>query len=225
MKKAYPKVELLSVYGDELSIVNSARVSFNKQKFTFDEKDERLIRYLLKHDHWTPFSHALLRLRIHAPIFVAREWFRHVVGVTRNEVSRRYVTDEPLFYMPDYFRIKSKDKKQGSIDQVNSKDHIFKLRYKRFLKRAKDLYNEMLNADIPPEQARMILPQSMITTWIETGSLYFYLRVISLRCKEDAQKEIRIIAFDVKDILTKHFPHVMSAYEDIEKAKVNMNEK
>lgn len=206
------KIELLEVFGSDLTVVNAARVSFNKWKNELDESDEKLIRYLIKHDHWTPFSHPQLRLRISAPIFVAREWYRHTIGVSRNEVSRRYVTEEPEFWYPDYFRIKNKNIKQGSEDRPSEFNDFFISKYTKLIEACKDLYNEMIEKDIAPEQARAILPQSMITTWIETGSLYFYLRVLNLRSSLDAQKEIRMLALELKNILQEKFPLSFKAF-------------
>lgn len=200
------KVELLDVFGDDLTVVNSARVSFNKWKDAFDESDEKLINYLIKHDHWTPFSHPQIRLRISAPIFIAREWYRHTIGATRNEVSRRYVTDEPEFWEPDYLRYRPENMKQGSLDEKHDTSDYYCAKMKSITEICKKLYLDMVNVGIAPEQARAILPQSMITTWIETGSLYFYLRVLKLRLDPHAQKEIRQLALQLEEIIKDKFP-------------------
>lgn len=211
------KIEVLEVFGDDLTVVNSARVSFNKWKNEFDESDEKLIKYLLKHDHWTPFSHPQLRLRISAPIFIAREWYRHTIGCSRNEVSRRYVTDDPQMWHPEYFRIRPENMKQGSIDVKSEFSDYYLEKYNNTIEICKKLYLDMVNVGIAPEQARAILPQAMYTTWIETGSLYFYFRILKLRLDSHAQKEIQELAKQLEEIIEKHFPVSFSAFRELKK--------
>jgi thymidylate synthase (FAD) len=155
------KVELIDNMGSDLSVVNAARVSFNKLHTEFDDdKDTKLIRYLARHNHWSPFGHAFISLRIRAPIFVARQLGKHQVGLCWNEVSRRYVNYEPEFYMPDSWRKKAENKKQGSSDEAI--EYICS----DYMDNCLIEYNSMLEADVCEEQARMVLPQNMMTEWI-----------------------------------------------------------
>jgi len=199
-------VELLDTFGDDLTVVNAARVSFNKESTEMTQKDEKLIKYLADHRHVTPFFHPQARLRLKMPIFVAREWFRHQIGFARNEVSRRYVDEEPEMYLPEVARSRDAKLKQGSkaegveentralsmIDDLNS--------------RAKKSYLELLELGVAPEVARTILPQGMYTEFIETGSLAAYARLCQLRLDPSAQLEIRQYADAVRTLLLEKFP-------------------
>lgn len=186
--------------GSDLSVVNAARVSFNKFKSKFDDKDEKLIKYLAEHEHWSPFAHASISFRIKAPIFVARQLVKHQVGLVWNEVSRRYVDEEPEFFIPFMWRKKAENKKQGSSDEEVEFDIT------DFVKSAKELYGSMLDEDIAPEMARMILPQNMMTEWIWSGSIYAFARVCNLRNKKDAQVETREVSMQITRHLKDHFP-------------------
>jgi thymidylate synthase (FAD) len=194
-------VELIDKMGSDLSVVNAARVSFAKIKDKFEDKDEKLIKYLAVHGHWSPFAHASLSFRIKAPVFVARQLVKHQVGLSWNEVSRRYVDDEPHFYIPFMWR-KRPDKsiKQGSSDEEIEYDitHLINV--------AKETYNDMLEEGIAPEMARMILPQCMMTEWIWSGSLYAFARVCNLRNKENAQVETRMVTHHISKHMKDHFP-------------------
>jgi thymidylate synthase (FAD) len=191
--------------GSDLSVVNVARVSFNKTSIALSDKDEKLIGYLARHNHWTPFAHTSVSLRVKAPIFVARQLVKHCVGGVWNEVSRRYVDDEPEFYFPKVWRKKAENVKQGSSDEeVVDKRPIF------FTAMCVDdclkAYNEMLEAGYCPEQARMVLPQNTMTEWIWTGSLAFFARVCKLRLDAHTQKETRDVAEQIETIVSKLFP-------------------
>ncbi len=193
-------VNLIDVMGTDLSVVNAARVSFAKESDEFSEKDAKLIHYLAKHNHWSPFGHASLQFRIKAPIFVARQLVKHQVGLVWNEVSRRYVDDEPEFYIPSEWRLKADDKKQGSSDETIEYNLGSTLEF------IKTTYQNMLKANIAPEMARMILPQNLYTEWYWSGSLMAFARVCNLRCKPDTQWETQQIA-NLIDIESKqHFP-------------------
>ena len=203
-------VTLVDSMGTDLSVVNAARVSFGKKHDKLTEGDKKLIRYLAKHGHWTPFGHATLSYHIKAPIFVARQLIKHQVGLTWNEVSRRYVDDTPDFYDPEHWRARAEDKKQGSnadehVDWIGRAERtsgrVFKLN-----EFALHTYNSLLNAGVCPEQARMVLPQSMMTEWYWTGSLYAFSRVCNLRCKVDTQEETRNIAWEIHDLAKEKFP-------------------
>jgi thymidylate synthase (FAD) len=205
-------IELIDKMGTDLSVVNAARVSFAKQSqwhrkpirtFNYDlsEKDDKLIKYLAKHGHWSPFAHAFLSFRIKAPIFVARQLVKHQVGLAWNEVSRRYVDDKPEFYIPFMWR-KRPDKsiKQGSSDEEVPYD-IMKL-----INTAQETYDDMLAEGIAPEMARMVLPQCMHTEWIWSGSVFAFSRVCNLRNKSNAQSETRMVTLELSKHMKDHFP-------------------
>ncbi len=194
------RVERLDSMGDDLSVVDAARVSFARQSawadgdHTLVERDLRLIGYLARNRHWTPFSQVTVKLRIAAPVFVARQWMRSNVGVSRNEVSRRYVDDAPEFFVPDAIRARP----ESSVKQGSGGEH-HDCRYWRgkmleMCEHALSVYDTMIRDGVAPEQARMILPLAHMTEWIETGSLAYYARVCGLRADGHAQAEIRDLA-------------------------------
>ena len=187
--------------GTDLSVVNAARVSFAKVSNELSDKDEKLIKYLAKHNHWSPFGHASLQFRIKAPIFVARQLVKHQVGLVWNEVSRRYVDDEPEFYIPQEWRLKADNKKQGSSDETIEYNLGSTLEF------IKTTYQNMLKANIAPEMARMILPQNLYTEWYWSGTLMAFARVCNLRCAEDTQWETRQIANQIDEIGGTLFEH------------------
>ena len=224
------KVDLIDYMGSDLTVANAARVSFDKQsdwnivshqKECWDdsrivvtspvkelkETDKKLINFLARENHWTPFGHCFLQFRIKAPIFVARQLGKHQVGLTWNEISRRYVDNEPEFYFPEKWRKKNPDKKQGSYD-----DEFVELTFaeecqpKAVVNMCRELYNAMIGMQICAEQARMILPQNMYTEWYWSGSLYAFARICSLRLKKDTQKETRDIADMIYKLAEKNFP-------------------
>ena len=199
------KVELIDSMGTDLTVVNAARVSFGKQKDKFEDGDEKLIDYLAEHNHWSPFAHATLQFRIKAPIFVARQLVKHQVGLVWNEISRRYVDTEPEFYEVDIWRGKPVDKKQGSAGEIEEQDScsIFKSVVEN---NAKIAYQNLLDAGVAPEQARILLPQSLMTEWWWSGTLYAFARVCNLRCAEDAQYETRLVANKIDKKCKKAFP-------------------
>ena len=185
---------LIDSMGNDLTAVNAARVSFAKKKEVMDEKDQKLIRYLASHKHWTPFGHIMLQFRISAPIFVARQWYRHTVGFARNEESRRYISNTPNVYLPDYFRSKPEGSiKQGSAG-VHDQSWAWKVNTSNVLDKCLELYDNMIADGVAPEQARMVLPQATETSWVETASLYAYARLCNERMQSDAQAEIRDLA-------------------------------
>jgi thymidylate synthase (FAD) len=198
-------VTLLETFGDDLTVVNAARVSLGKHTDEFSEKDAKLIKYLADHEHTSPFFHPQARFRLKMPIWMAREWFRHTIGFARNEVSRRYVDDEPTFHIPE-FRTRAPGKKQGSNDDVHVASDMFGEYLRTQCRNAVNAYKNMLHDNIPPEQARMVLPQNMMTEFIETGSIAAYARLCHLRLGPDAQKEIRIVAGQVAEQLKSKFP-------------------
>ena len=181
-------VNLIDVMGTDLSVVNAARVSFAKESNEFSDKDEKLIKYLAKHNHWSPFAHASLQFRIKAPIFVARQLVKHQVGLVWNEVSRRYVDDEPEFFIPDQWRSRPENSKQGSGEEII----IYNI--ESTMQFVKQTYQNLLKANVAPEMARMVLPQNMYTEWYWSGTLMAFARVCNLRCKDDTQFETQHIA-------------------------------
>ena len=198
-------VQLIDSMGSDVSVVNAARVSFAKEVKHFSDKDEGLLKYLAKHDHWTPFSQVTYQVRIKAPIFVARQWFKHIVGISRNEVSRRYVSDTPEFWSPYEWRLAAENKKQGSSDEVYPNMDV-SLAYQETIRHTEDTYKMMLAKGICPEQARAILPQAMMTEWIETGSLAAAARIFKLRTEEHAQVEIQKLSYFFGDEVSKIAP-------------------
>ena len=206
--------------GSDLSVVNAARVSFSKEselewvekensptmyEQTLSDKDKKLIGYLAKHDHWSPFAHASLQFRIKAPIFVARQLVKHQVGLVWNEVSRRYVDDEPEFYIPTEWRLKAEDKKQGSTDET------IEYNIQGAIEFVTQTYNNLLSADVAPEMARMVLPQNLYTEWYWSGTLMAFARICNLRCKPDTQLETQQIAQQIDMLAKEKFPVTWSA--------------
>jgi thymidylate synthase (FAD) len=198
---------LLKHMGDDLDVVNAAKVSFAKESKEFDDNSVRLIKYLAKHKHMSPFGHCFASFHVKAPIFVARQLVKHKF-LRWNEVSRRYVDDEPEFYQPDVWRGKSADKKQGSEGAVGGPWSLL------VNQEAMDtllLYTGLIKKGIAPEQARMVLPQSTMTEWWWSGSLDAFADMCNLRCKPDTQYETRIVANQISDKMTQLFPVSWSA--------------
>ena len=203
------EVQLIVKMGSDLTVVNAARVSFGKKKTKFTKQDEKLINYLATHNHWTPFGHCNLQFHIIPPVFVARQLVKHQVGLVWNEVSRRYVDSETEFYYPEEWRLKADNKKQGSRDDIfeSSIEDNPSIAYENLCNEARNKYLYWVNTlNICPEQARMILPQSMKTEWYWSGTLMAFARVCNLRCKPDSQKETRIITDKIDIIGKEEFP-------------------
>jgi thymidylate synthase (FAD) len=222
------KVELIDHMGSDLSVVNAARVSFDKESeweyprhttspdqhgLTYNlcdgpvlsDKDAKLIKYLAKHNHWTPFGHCYATFRIKAPIFVARQLGKHQVGLVWNEVSRRYVDTPVEVYVPDNFRKRADNVKQGSSDEIIT-DSVTGFVYMDVMTAVIKAYDIMLREGVCPEQARMVLPQSMMTEWWWSGSLAAFARVCKLRLDPHTQKETRDIAELISNKLKTIFP-------------------
>jgi len=200
------KVELLEVFGSDLTVVNAARVSLGKHVDEFTEKDAKLCKYLADHEHTSPFFHPQARFRLKMPIWMAREWFRHTIGFARNEVSRRYVDEEPTFHLPSHVRTRAPNKKQGSNDDIHPENQLMIALLQEGCRHSLLCYKSLLEHNAPPEQARMVLPQNMMTEFIETGSLAAYARLCTLRMGSDAQKEIQDVAHMVSTALSEKFP-------------------
>ena len=200
-------VELLDVFGDDLTVVNAARVSLAKESTEFSPQDAKLISYLANHSHISPFFHPQARFRLKMPIFIAREWFRHTIGFARNEVSRRYVDTPPDFFFPTELRPRAPLKKQGSLEDVpfEKNEECMKILLDHTDSCA-SVYRHLLDQGVCPEQARLVLPQNMMTEFIETGSLAAYARLCNLRLHPDSQKEIRELAAEIARQLEAKFP-------------------
>ena len=201
-------VEVLEKFGDDLTVVNAARVSFDKESYSLTEGDKKLIKYLANHDHTSPFFHPQVRLRIKMPLFICREWFRHCIGLSRNEISRRYVDFAPECWVPKPDEIRERDPKakQGSkATPVDNCETVWKIMNDQ-VQSSMTTYDELLKKGVAPEIARSVLPQSMYSSFIETGSLAAYARICNLRLDPSAQKEIRDYATAVHQIMTDLFP-------------------
>ena len=201
--------------GSDLSVVNAARVSFGKksewayldwrhstmhpQLKILSDRDTKLIKYLAKHKHLSPFGHAFASFHVKAPIFVARQLVKHKF-LRWNEISRRYVSDAPEFYHPDVWRGQAKDKKQGSAGEVQG------INIKTTQRLVAMLYDHLLEENVCEEQARMVLPQNTMTEWYWSGSLDAFASMCVLRCKPDTQYETRIVADQISEAMLKLFP-------------------
>lgn len=244
------EVTYIDHMGDDLRVVNAARVSFNKESQleevlkegeygsveTLVEQDVKLIKYLSTHNHWTPFSHCMVTLREKVPIFVARQRFKHMVGFSYNEVSRRYVDDEPEFFVPDKWR----SRPDGSVKQGSGKKEVKEMLfhgtveswtgevegfYYQHLDSCRAIYESMLKAGVAPEQARMVLPQSMYTEYYVTGSLAAWARAYKLRIDTHAQKEIQDLAKIWGDVIQPLFPVSWSALTNAGQSEALIKEK
>lgn len=209
-------VELLEVFGNDLTVVNAARVSFNKESLELNNQDRNLLHYLASNGHISPFFHPQIRLRFKMPLFVAREWFRHTVGFARNEVSRRYVSYDPECWIPPIIREISEFKKQGSSNNEIKEADLARGNMEGHINRSCELYNELIEMKVAPELARTMLPQCMYTEFIETGSLYGYIRLCKLRNSPDAQQEIRFYSQAVFSFLQNNFPASITAFHSTE---------
>ena len=214
------KATLKDHMGSDISVVNAARVSFGKTSqpvewlnydyedgsrcgdliAVLDDRDTKLVKYLAKHNHISPFGHAFASFHVKAPIFVARQLVKHSF-LRWNEVSRRYVDDEPEFYTPDVWRGRSEDKKQGSDGVVESNANML-----YYNDKVLGLYNQLLDEGVAPELARMVLPQSTMTEWWWSGSLDAFARMCNLRCATDTQYETRIVADQISSVMGDLFP-------------------
>jgi thymidylate synthase (FAD) len=207
--------------GSDLSVINAARVSFGKEAqalgwewydyedgsasgeyiAVLEEKDQKLIRYLAKHKHFSPFGHAFASFHCKAPLFVHAQLLKHKF-LRSNTISRRYVDDNVEFYVPDVWRGRSADKKQGSEGEVDASG----VAVGRSIWAAREAYQQLLDVGVAPEQARMVLPQSTMTEWYWSGSLDAFAAMCKLRCAEDTQYESRIVADQISKIMGDLFP-------------------
>ena len=197
------QARLVNSMGGDLTVVNAARVSFNSHSKELNRKDERLISFLAKHGHWSPFAHVILQFRMKAPIFVARQLVKHQVGLTWNEVSRRYVDTDIEFYEPKIWRKAADNVKQGSSDESSGWER-WGLRIEKSMNStqlALAEYEDAIASGVCMEQARMLLPQSMMTEWYWTGSLVAFARIVKQRTHSTAQLETQEVALLIKKAL------------------------
>lgn len=212
---------LLDSMGDDLRVVNAARVSFDKWQNEYKDRDDKLISYLARHGHWTPFGHVMITMRLQMPIFTARQWIKSDVGCIRNdngvesEVSRRYVDSEPEFYIPDVFHSRPEGSlKQGCGDVHEASENIL-VHAHEVSARAMGTYQGMIDSGIAPEESRMFLPQNTMTTIVETGSLVYYARVCKLRLGHGAQGAISQLAQEVSDVVSTIAPKSWAALMEV----------
>jgi thymidylate synthase (FAD) len=213
------KAELIDYMGDDLAVVNAARVSFDKVSewdVNYDQvpcgverlsdADTRLIQYLARNNHWSPFSHTAISLRMSAPIPIRTQCFKHKAGLTENEESRRYISSRPDVFVPDEFRAAP----DGSVKQgsggVHHRSEEWRAVYEVHTRDMVDTYMAMIDDGVAPEQARFILPQGCIVNWIWTGNLVAFARYYNQRTYDNAQKEGRDLARQVADIINPMYP-------------------
>lgn len=200
-------VELLDHMGSDIDVVNAARVSFSKEISSIEDKDAKLIEYLAKHKHWSPFAHNAIKIRVTAPIFLARQLVKHQVGLVWNEVSRRYVDSSPTFYIPNQFHSRPDNMKQGSGKELDTSTNVNALSYfYSVTDGCLETYKAMLDIGVAPEEARMVLPLNTNTTWIWTGNLMSFRRVYDLRIDSHAQLAAQEFATKLGSIIEPLFP-------------------
>lgn len=202
---------LISCMGSDLTVVNAARVSFGKQSTALTASDIKLIHYLARHKHWSPFAHPQLTFHIKAPIFVARQLAKHQVGLAWNEISRRYVDSPPEIWYPATWRERAEDKKQGS---KSSASLYSQGGYTKAVQACIEEYNNMLAWGVCPEQARAVLPLALMTEWYWTGSLYAFSNMCHLRSSPSAQVETKIISDSISTNIQPLFPNAWEALQD-----------
>lgn len=207
------KVELINSMGDDLTVSNVARVSFDKWKEEIDDKDAKLINYLAQHEHTSPFRHTAITLRCKAPIFLARQLMKHQVGMSWNEVSRRYVDTNIEFFMPEYRSRPEDGIKQGS-GGIHYGNQYWRFETKDVYTYLLDVYESMIADGVAPEQARGILPQNMMTSWVWTGSLLSFFHLWRLRSDGHAQVEAQQFAEQVGDVCERLFPTSWEALKE-----------
>jgi len=215
-------VRLVDVLGNDLSLVNAARVSYDKETSEFTERDERLVEFLIREGHTSPFRHAALTFEVYAPLFVARQWWKYAVASTHvddqngwNESSRRYITEAEEFYIPEpnAWRSKPENSKQGSGEPLDRElGEFYSTELVQTISRAVVNYHEAMNDGIAPEQARLFLPAyAMYVRWRWTVSLQGVLTFLEQRMEHDAQWEIQQYAFAVKDLSHSVFPETFKS--------------
>ena len=217
-------IEVIDHLGNDLTVANSARVSFGKRKKKYDKSDERLVRYLAKHKHFSPFRHLIVQFHIKAPEFVMRQWYKHVVGIETtsssltkdhawNEISGRYVPVEE-YYIPENWRQQSEDSKQASVGSVKEQEEATET-YAEAIQVGKHYYEKLLELDVAKEQARIVMPLSQYTEVFWTASFQAIANFIDLRDEDSAQWEIREYAKALKNLLLEIYPKTATIWSDI----------
>lgn len=206
-------VELLNIMGDDLMVVNVARVSYGKQSNEINDKDIKLLKYLYDHKHVSPWKHPQFQFRITCPIFVERQLFKHQIGMTSNSISGRYVDFSESFWELKTLRKQSIDSKQGSSNELLSDTELLK-QWNNTINMAQNTYNNMVEKGVAKELARTVLPLALNTTFVWTGSLLAYLHLFELRLKPDAQEETRIVVQNILDLVRQagKFEHTLKAW-------------
>ena len=200
------KVEHIDHMGNDDSVVNAARVSFAKQADQYtDEQNARLINYLARYSHWSPFTHAFVTLRFKAPIAIHAQCVKHQIGFAMNTVSRRYVSDAPELFIPEFRLAPEGSIKQGS-GGIHPENALIQQTYESFCDMVIKLYIDMIDKGVAPEQARFVLPQGVMTEWVWSGSLQAWARFYNQRSDSHAQKEIQDLAYMVGDIIEPLYP-------------------
>lgn len=229
MNKEKIQVEYLDHMGDDLRVANVARVSFAKWKKEFDSRDEGLLEFLATglpmeersnfelmakaHTHWSPFAHSFLSIRVGAPIFLSRQLVKHQVGLSWNEESRRYISTEPAFWLPE----KIHQRPDGSIKQGSGEFHLrnegILTEIEENFENSLSLYNRLLAENVAPEEARMVLPLNTMTHWVWSGSLMAFLRIYLQRSDAHAQLAAQEFAAKLGDVLNEKFPHTFAIFK------------
>jgi thymidylate synthase (FAD) len=219
-------VRLVDTLGDDLSVVNAARVSYDKESNEFSERDSKLIKFLIREGHTSPFRHAALTMEIYAPLFVARQWWKYAVGSTHvddqngwNESSRRYITEDEQFYVPmsDEWRSKPENSKQGSGEPIfEGTGAVYTNRLIKLISEGTELYHQAMDDNVAPELARLFLPAyGMYVRWRWTVSLQGVMTFLDQRLEHDAQWEIQEYAKAVNSLTNEAFPHIMELYQTV----------
>lgn len=205
------RAQYLDHMGDDLAVVNAARVSFAKEAEQMGDLEYRLLDYLAKHNHWTPFSHTAIKLRMSAPVPIRTQCFKHKAGFTENEESRRYISSTPELYIPNEFRSKPAGSiKQGSGD-VHPDSDYWRGQYIKYASHCITMYDAMVKDGVCPEQARLLLPQGVLVNWVWTGNLAAFARFYNQRTDPHAQLEVQHLATEVGAIIQPLFPHSWKA--------------
>ena len=218
------RIDLVAVFGSDSQIANIARMSKGNFKVdnleTDSDRDRKTISYLVKHDHRSPLYHAMLQFRIKMPLFLRAQWFRHTVGMTRIEKSRRYTNDAPEFYVPTNWSRCQKIAQQFSDGEGQSKDQTATedpsqcAAFGEALNQGASAYANLLQLGVAPEHARMVLPVSTYTEFVETGSLYAYLNLLKARGAQDAQHDLHPYTEFIWSVIRSLFPMVAAEWED-----------
>lgn len=207
-------IELVDVMGDDLSIVNAARVSYNTEATELSERDKKLILFLAKHKHWTPFEQNALKFRVKCPIYIARQWMKHRCWVF-NEISARYTKFNNTIYKPEQFREQAQSNKQASVEAANIDQKAASEIYDKASKAVVDAYTQLIELGVCREQARGVLPVGSHTEFITTVNLRNFMHWYNLRAPKEAQWEIQQFAHAAIKLVKNKFPVAIEAFEQL----------